>query len=65
MDNWKNGSRICLYILLSMRVNIYSVYKTSRSCDLDYIIFGAQFLRKKIADIRVSKIPQRNMVNDL
>ena len=44
MDNW-----IILFIcnVLSMSINIYSVYKTSRSCDNDYIItYGAKFLTK-------------------
>ena len=31
----------------------------------DYIPYGAKFLTKKIADIRVLKIPQGTMVNGL
>ena len=31
MDNWRN---ICVPNLLSKIVNIYAVYKTSRSCDV-------------------------------
>ena len=32
---------------------------------IDYITYGGNFLREKIADIRVSKIPQETMVNGL
>ena len=63
MDNWKN-----LFIfLLSMSINIYSVYKTSRFCDVGSLNLlhnkGAPIWPLKIADIRVSKIPRGTMVN--
>ena len=60
MDNWRN-----LFIfLLSMGVTIYSVYETFRSCEsvcLPKLI--TKYVITKIAAIRVSKIPQRTMVN--
>ena len=31
MDNWMN---LFIYELISMSINIYSVFKTSRSCDV-------------------------------
>ena len=52
-----------------MSINTYSVYKTSRSCDVVCLNRlhnkWSQIFNKKFADIRVSRIPQGTMANGL
>ena len=52
-----------------MSINIYSVYKTSRSFDVIMPKLITKHMEpnfnKNFADIRVSMIPQGTMVNDL
>ena len=64
---WTSGG-IKSYVILSMRLNIYIVYKTPRSCNALCLILlhniRIPFLQE-VAEIRVTMIPQESMVDGL